>query len=78
MSERKTKLTTLDAHNANRWAAHDAVQAMGRPRANGIACPAEGCEGELWDSNPMVTLTSYPAQKDVHCPTCGYRGYRLA
>jgi hypothetical protein len=46
------------------------------PHPNGIACPE--CDEELWDSNPMVTLTSYPAQKNIHCPLCGYKGYRIA
>ena len=45
------------------------------PQLNGIACPR--CGSELWDSNPMITLTSNPPKKNVHC-TCGYRGYRTA
>jgi len=46
------------------------------PCANGIGCPE--CGKELWDSNPDVMLTSYPPQKNVHCPECGYTGYRIA
>jgi len=41
-----------------------------------INCPK--CKEELWDSASMCTLTSNPPQKNVHCPKCGYRGYRLA
>ena len=72
------KLRSLEEFNAERWDSHNAMQEMMKPHANGIACPAPGCTGELWDSRPSITLTSYPAQKDVHCPTCGYRGYRIA
>jgi C4-type Zn-finger protein len=45
------------------------------PRPNGIACPK--CGNELMDTNPMMTLTSYPAQKNVHCSKCEYKGYRI-
>jgi DNA-directed RNA polymerase subunit RPC12/RpoP len=46
------------------------------PKSNGIACPK--CGNELMDTNPMMTLTSHPAQKNVHCPKCEYTGYRIA
>lgn len=45
------------------------------PRNNGITCPR--CGSEMFDSSPMVTLTSNPPQKEVGCQ-CGYRGYRVA
>ena len=69
-------MKTLDEHNKERMEAHDALRKKQEPHANGIACPK--CGEELWDSNPMMTLTSSPPKKDVHCPKCGYRGYRLA
>lgn len=47
-----------------------------RPMRNGIACPE--CESELMDSNPSVTLTSHPPQKNTKCSVCEYTGYRLA
>ena len=43
---------------------------------NGIECPE--CGKELWDSYPLVTLTSDPPQKNIHCIECDYRGFRLA
>lgn len=46
------------------------------PKPNGIACPK--CGEELMDSSPMTTLTSYPAQKYIHCPKCDYVGFRIA
>jgi len=46
------------------------------PVKNGIACP--NCGAEMWDTAPMVTLTSNPPQKNVGCKECDYRGYRLA
>jgi len=52
----------------------DTINEFGKPRKNGIAC--DECGDELWDSNPSVTLTSLPAQKNVHCDKCGFRGYR--
>ncbi len=44
-------------------------------RKNGIACPE--CEEELFDSHPMIMLTSNPPQMNIHCE-CGYVGYRIA
>lgn len=44
------------------------------PSLNGIACPV--CGEELYDSNPMITLDSFPEQKNVHCSSCEYIGYR--
>ena len=46
------------------------------PIKNGIACPR--CGEELWDSMPMVTLTTDPPQKHIKCINCDYYGYRLA
>ena len=39
-------------------------------------CPE--CGEELMDSNPNMTLTSYPAKKSIHCSKCTYQGYRIA
>jgi DNA-directed RNA polymerase subunit RPC12/RpoP len=68
-------MKTLAEHNAERRAILQAG-AESRPRPNGIKCP--DCGGELWDTNPQMTLTSDPPQKNVHCPDCGYQGYRVA
>ena len=46
------------------------------PTPNGIECPV--CQEELRDSFPRSVLTSNPPQRSVHCPDCGYAGYRLA
>lgn len=71
------KLKTLDEHNAEKWISQSEMESLwGKPRPNGIACP--NCWDELYDSQPNVTLTSNPAQKNVHCEGCGYKGYRLA
>lgn len=69
-------LKSLDEFNGERWKAHEQMQHMNEPHPSGIACPT--CGAELWDSSPMITLTSCPPQKNVHCPACGYIGYRLA
>ena len=37
----------------------------------GIQCPA--CGDELVESNPGVILTTNPARKAVHCPTCKHK-----
>jgi DNA-directed RNA polymerase subunit RPC12/RpoP len=71
-----TKLKTLEMHNGERWAAQYERLNAALPHPNGIECPK--CGKELWDSDPMVTLTSHPAQKNVHCPACRHNGYRLA
>lgn len=46
------------------------------PRPNGIACPE--CGHELLDSQPLITFTSNPPQKNIHCPECDYIGFRIA
>lgn len=70
----KEKLKTLEEHNAERWN-YQVDMNSNRPQKNGIACPK--CGNEMWNSTPMVTLTSFPSQKNVHCD-CGYKGYRIA
>lgn len=69
-------MKTLDQHNKERMEAHSIYMELQKPHPNGIACPK--CGKELWDSAPTITLTSNPPQKNVHCPACGYTGYRLA
>ena len=46
----------------------------GTPIPNGLPCPK--CKCEMYDTHPLITLTTYPAQKNVHCSKCGYTGYR--
>ena len=69
------KLKNLNEYNAQassmQWAMND-----NSPVLNGIACPK--CGEELYDSSPMETLTSIPAQKNVHCSKCDHVGYRIA
>ena len=69
-------MKTLDEFNDDRWRHHMALDDMNKPHPNGIACPK--CGAELWDSNPMMTLTSNPPKENVHCESCDYRGYRIA
>lgn len=69
---KKKKLITLAENNARNW---NTTNMNNTPRKNGVACP--NCGEELYDTNPMITLTSYPAQKTVHCDKCGYKGYRV-
>lgn len=69
-------MKTLEEHNKEREQSYELWRKRQEPHPNGIACPK--CGEELWDSNPMVTLYSNPPKKYVHCPKCGYRGYRLA
>lgn len=70
------RLKSLADHDAEKLAQLTAG-ALGRPpTGNGIACPA--CGEELQDSEPQVTLTSNPPTKAIHCPACGYHGFRLA
>lgn len=69
-------MKSLTEHNQEQMQRYGVLKKMQEPHANGIACP--NCDEELWDSNPMEILTSMPPQKNVHCPNCGYRGYRVA
>jgi DNA-directed RNA polymerase subunit RPC12/RpoP len=64
-------LRSLDAHNAERLAAHAALRA---PHPSGIACP--NCGNELTET-PDVIPDSDPPEVPVACPHCGYRGGRV-
>ena len=59
MSDKK-KLKNLDEHNDAPAQIHSNIFSNS-PRLNGIACP--NCGEELYDSRPMVVLTSLPAKK---------------
>jgi len=63
-------------NNAEKEKAFHEKQILNMPHQNGIACPE--CGHELWDLDPMQTLTSIPPKKEVGCPKCKYHGYRLA
>lgn len=65
------QLKTLDGHNRNQAFIHG----LSIPIANGIECPK--CSMELVDSTPNEILTTYPPQKNVHCPHCDFKGYRV-
>lgn len=69
-------MKTLEEFNLQRRQEWGSLFNLEKPHANGLECPK--CKKELWDSDPMKTLTSIPPQKNVHCPDCGYIGYRLA
>lgn len=70
-------MKSLDEFNAEKrklYEEHDTY--FSRPRRNGIACPK--CGKELWDSQPNMTLSSNPPQKNVACLACDYVGFRVA
>lgn len=70
-------LKSLDEFNANRREAYRRMdEELDRGCPNGIACP--DCGAELFDTSPNCTLMSNPPKKDIHCPECKYRGYRIA
>ena len=69
------KLKDLSKHNSEASVLQYGLN-NNNPIKNGIACPK--CGNELLDSRPMITLTSYPAQKNIHCDKCDYVGYRIA
>lgn len=64
-------MKTLEEHNSERCEARKEQDAILRPHPNGIECPK--CGMELWDSDPAVVIST----PKVHCPSCGYTGYRL-
>ena len=71
------KLISLDQHNSTNSTFHWGMMNP-KPIPNGIACPK--CGEELLDTQPNVTLTSMPPQKNVGCSSkkCDYTGYRIA
>lgn len=68
-------MISLEEYEKGKREDFDRIQDTMNPHPNGIKCPQ--CEEELWDSRPGVALASYPPQKDIHCPKCGYKGYTL-
>lgn len=70
----KKKLKSLAKHNENSLSNVNLYYGN-TPQLNGIACPK--CGKELYDTTPMITLTSFPAQKNLHCSKCDYVGYRF-
>jgi C4-type Zn-finger protein len=66
----KKKLVTLEEVNA--FKQH---RMLNIPYKNGIECPE--CEEELSDANDGMALTSYPAQVNILCESCGYTGTRI-
>ncbi len=70
------KLKTLEESNAEAFKNNTNQQKWmyGEPTKNGIACPV--CTAELYDSSPMLTLPSSPAQKYIHCNNCEFKGTR--
>ena len=70
-------MKTLAEHNAEMAIlGQNTIDAM-KPHPNGIACPQ--CNKELWDTDPCCTLATWPrGQKNIHCPACGYKGFRGA
>ena len=68
-------LKTLSEHNTDRYASYK-INYNSQPEHNGIACDV--CGSELFDSNPSMSLTSNPLQKNIHCENCGFTGYRIA
>ena len=71
MSDEPKKLISLSSFNENATSRHIPTMA---PQLNGIECPR--CRKELFDTHPMVVLTSDPPKKSIHCSHCGYVGYR--
>jgi C4-type Zn-finger protein len=70
------KLKSLVEYNSMSITFHLAMLSP-KPTPNGIACPK--CGEELLDTQPNVTLTSMPPQKNVGCSSkkCDYIGYRV-
>jgi len=68
---KQISLTPIEEHNK---AILNRVAPMAS-RPNGLACPE--CGAELCDTHQGITLASLPPQKDVHCPSCGWKGYRF-
>ena len=69
------KLKTLDEFQEEKQRLFIEAHKLNKSHPNGIACPK--CGEELWDTSPMVSLMSNPPQKNIHCPKCEYKGFRL-
>lgn len=68
----KKELISLRDFNEQRFLEADA-KITGKVK-NGIECPR--CGSELVDATVGILLTSYPPQKPIKCPKCGFRGTR--
>jgi hypothetical protein len=71
------KLKSLEEHNTTSSTFYRGMMGQS-PVYNGIACLK--CGEELLDTQPNVTLSSMPPQKNVGCSSkkCDYTGYRIA
>lgn len=65
-------MESLEEHNEKVQEFHRDIS---KPKQNGISCPV--CGAELMDSNPCLTLLSYPPQFATECSECDYTGTRL-
>jgi hypothetical protein len=69
-------LQSLESFNAERRKVYESDWPRPTPKLNGISCPK--CGTELVDSDPNITLASNPPQKSVRCPSCAWKGLRIA
>ena len=75
-----TELKTLEEFNEDKRRKYEEAR---KPRPNGITCPE--CGAELMDSYPCAVTQPYvisgilsgSPSRDIHCPACDYRGYRM-
>jgi len=51
------------------------IPSIEKSELNGLHCPE--CGEELLDVHPNITLTMHPAQKEVECISCDYKGFRI-
>jgi hypothetical protein len=64
-------MKTLNEYNKDRRT--EIKLAQQTPKKAGVLCE---CGTELVYSSESV-LTSLPPQMSVHCPSCGFRGYKV-
>jgi hypothetical protein len=67
-------MKSLDEYNEEKRKGYS-IREASVPKPNGIACPE--CGKEMLDSEPGITLMSYPPKTRVHCPSCPYKGHRI-
>lgn len=68
-------MKSLEEYNKERMRLWFNILQKNTNKPNGLECPK--CGKELHDTNPGIVLTSQPPKIKIHCPSCGYTGFRI-
>ena len=69
-------MKSLIEHNINALKRYEGnILGQTKAQKNDLSCPT--CGEELYDTLPLIVLTSNPPKVGVHCNYCQFTGYRI-